>query len=73
MLATARFTVMWETPGDPEAFDRHYRPGCPPYSLSSPSSQAASRCRTLAVRVQVARIRGRGARLGSLLLPLTAA
>ena len=22
---TARFLVMWETPSDPEAFDRHYR------------------------------------------------
>lgn len=22
---TARFVVMWETPSDPEAFDRHYR------------------------------------------------
>jgi uncharacterized protein (TIGR02118 family) len=44
MLTTARFTVMWDTPSDPEAFDRHYRevhlplgrqlPGLRRYTLS---------------------------------------
>ncbi len=44
MPTTARFTVMWETPSDPEAFDRHYRevhiplgrqlPGLRRYTLS---------------------------------------
>lgn len=54
MPTTARFTVLWETPTDPEAFDRHYREVHIPLARQLPGLRRYTLSRNLAL------VRGEG-------------